>query len=97
MNTIMIVYVLGLFLTMTILTIINWSAFKDDIAGTSDILKYIGLSVLWPLVIWFIVNGVIIMIVEIIIDLIKRHKLIKLSKRVNSINELLDKEVNTDE
>lgn len=97
MTTTMIIYVLGLFLTMTILTIINWSSFKDDIAGTSDILKYIGLSILWPLVVWFIVNGIIIMIIEIIIDLVKRHRLRKLSKKVNSINELLDKEVNTDE
>lgn len=86
MVSVFIIYVLGIFLTMTILTAINWSAFKDDIAGTSDILKYIALSIFWPLVIWFVVNGVIIMIVEIIVDLIKRHKLRKLSKRVNSIN-----------
>ena len=97
MNTAIIIYVLGLFLTMTILTTVNWSSFKDDIAGTADILKYIGLSITWPLVVWFVVNGVIITIIEIIIDLIKRHRLIKLSKRVNSINEILDKEVNTDE
>lgn len=89
-----IIYVLGIFLTMTILTVINWSAFRDDLAGTADILKYIGLSITWPLVVWFIVNGAIIMIIEILIELIKRHRLIKLSKRVNSINETLDKEVN---
>lgn len=81
---------------MSMFILINWSSFKDDIAGTSDILKYIALSIVWPLVIWFVVNGVIITIVEIIVDLIKRHKLRKLSKRVNSINEILDKEVNTD-
>lgn len=94
MNTTIIIYVLGLFLTMTILTVVNWSSFKDDIAGTADILRYIGLSIFWPLVVWFIINGAIIMIIEILIDLIKRHRLIKLSKRVNSINETLDKEVN---
>ncbi len=94
MFTFITIYVLGIFLSMSILTVVNWSSFRDDIAGTSDILKYIGLSLVWPLLIWFIITGIIIMIFETIVDLIKRHKLRKLSKKVNSINELLDEEIN---